>query len=178
MSNSTSNLLGLPQGTLNIVTYQPWDRVVKNPAAAAWLPLEAEARAALAALHGVANDNRLPHAALDDLRALMFSRLLSIALKKSNGGTLTSVEQDALDTFSDLIVERRVRAAEKALTRVRTVAKRPVQLHGPCQLRLRSVRAWTAMQCWRRHAGRPATSAYQGTVYGLRRRAGVQGGQR
>ena len=31
VSNSTSNLLGLPQGTLNIVSYQPWDRVVKSP---------------------------------------------------------------------------------------------------------------------------------------------------
>ena len=72
VSNSTSNLLGLPQGTLNIVTYQPWDRVVKNPAAAGWVSLEAEARAAVAGLHGVANDNRLPHAALDDIRALMY----------------------------------------------------------------------------------------------------------
>ena len=115
VSNSTSSLLGLPQGTLNIVTYQPWDRVVKNPAAAAWLPLEAEARAALAVLHGVANDNRLPHAALDDIRAMMFLRLLSIAQKKHNGDTLTVVEQDALDTFADVIVERRVGPAEKAL---------------------------------------------------------------
>ena len=116
LPNSASSLLGLPQGTLNIVTYQPWDRVVKNPTAAAWLPLEAEARAALAVLHGVANDNRLPHASLDDIRAMMFMRLLSIAQKKHNGDTLTDVEQDALDTFTDVIVERRVGPAEKALS--------------------------------------------------------------
>jgi hypothetical protein len=115
VSNSIQNLLGLPQGTLNVVTYHPWDRVVKRPEAAAWIPIEAEARAAMAALHGVANDRRLPHAALDDLRAFMFMRLVSIAKKKADGLTLTPVEQDALDTFSELLVVRRSRAAQLAL---------------------------------------------------------------
>ena len=118
MPNSTSSLLGLPQGTLNIVSHKPWDRVVKSPAAAAWLPLEVDARAALAGLHGVANDNRLPHVSLDDVRAMMFTRLLSIAQKKDKADPdepLTDVEQDALDTFADVIVQRRVGPAEKAL---------------------------------------------------------------
>ena len=53
VSNSTQNLLGLPQGTLNIVSFRPWDRVVKSPEAADWVAIEADARAALATLHGV-----------------------------------------------------------------------------------------------------------------------------
>lgn len=116
VSSSTQNLLGLPQGTLNIVSFRPWDRVVKSPEAAEWVAIESEARAALATLHGVANDNRLPYAALDELRATMYLRLLSIARKKATGSEpLTAVEQSALLTFTNLLVERRVRAAQRAL---------------------------------------------------------------
>jgi hypothetical protein len=52
---------------------------------------------------------------LDDLRSTIFMRLLSIAKKKSDGTSLTDVEQTALDAFSQLIVDRRVRAMELAL---------------------------------------------------------------
>src|SRR5206468_9975765 len=62
LSGSINTLLGLPNGTLKIVGYQPWDLVVKGEASVAWAPLEAEARATLAALHGVPNDDRLPYA--------------------------------------------------------------------------------------------------------------------
>ena len=117
VSSNTGNLLGLPQGTLNIVSFRPWDRVVKSEAAAAWVALEAETRAALASLHGVANDSRLPYAALDELRAMMYLRLLSIARKKAVGTEpLTTVEQDLLDTFVSLVIQRRVRAAQLALS--------------------------------------------------------------
>src|SRR5439155_23754474 len=56
LSGNLTNLLGLPNGTLNIRSYHPWDQVVKKTAASAWGPLEAEARAALAAVHGVPTD--------------------------------------------------------------------------------------------------------------------------
>src|SRR5438874_1957594 len=75
LSGNLTNLLGLPNGTLNIIGYQPWDVIVHGPkpnspfadewsnAAAALGPIEADARATLAALHGVPNDFRIPHAA-------------------------------------------------------------------------------------------------------------------
>ena len=116
LSGSINSLLGLPNGTLKIVGYQPWDRVVKGGAAETWAPLEAEARAALAALHGVPNDNRLPYAALDDLRAYMFMRLLSLAKQQATTTTtLTGVERDTLDTLKVLVKDCRVREAQKAI---------------------------------------------------------------
>jgi hypothetical protein len=127
VSGNVNNLLGLPQGTLKIVGYQPWDYVIHPPkpgavleqpwreAAASWRPLEAEARATLSALHGVPNDFRLPHAAASELRTQMLLRLIAIAQRKSQGGTLTDLEQDALDAFEALIVARRVLIAQKAV---------------------------------------------------------------
>lgn len=115
LSNGVSNLLGLPNGTLKIVGFQPWDVVVKGTAQTAWAPLEAEARASLAGLHGVANDNRLPHTALNELRVLMFMRLLSIAQKRSQGMPITGVEQDALDMLRQLVAQSRTTAAQKAI---------------------------------------------------------------
>ena len=121
------NLLGLPNGTLNIVSYHPWDYVLQGPkpgatledpwraAVAAWGPLEGEARAILSALHGVPNDFRLPNAAASDVRTQMLMRLIAIAKKKAQGGSLTSAERDALDALTDLIVARRVRIAQKGL---------------------------------------------------------------
>src|SRR5262249_32015808 len=101
ISGSLTNLLGLPNGTLKIVGYQPWDYVLQSPgandtlktewqqAAAAWQPLEADARAGLSAIHGVPNDFRLPHFADDEMRAQIFMRLLTLAHRKSNNETLT-----------------------------------------------------------------------------------------
>jgi hypothetical protein len=97
LSGSPTNLLGLPNGTLNIVGYEPWDFVVHPPkagspfaevwgnAVSAWAPLEAEARATLSALHGVPNDFRLPHAAASEVRTQMLFRLIQIAKKKNDG---------------------------------------------------------------------------------------------
>ena len=127
LSGNLTNLLGLPNGTLNIVSYHPWDYVLQGPkpgatlaepwraAVAAWGPLEGEARAMVAALHGVPNDFRLPNAAASDVRTQMLMRLVTIAKKKSQGGSLTSMERDALDALSDLIVARRVRIAQLGL---------------------------------------------------------------
>jgi hypothetical protein len=127
LSGSVNSLLGLPNGTLNIVGYQPWDVIVHAPpagaplasqwstAAAAWGPLEAEARATVAAIHGVPNDFRLPHAAASEVRTQMLFRLIQIAKKKMDSGTLTGSEQDALDAFTALIAARRVHISQKAL---------------------------------------------------------------
>ena len=115
LSPNLTNLLGLPNGTLKIRTYQPWDRVVKGSAASAWEPLEAEARMMLAALHGVPNDYRLPHAALNEIRAVIVMRLIAIAKAKAEGRPLTDIEATALDTLARLVVQHRVRGAELAL---------------------------------------------------------------
>jgi hypothetical protein len=127
LSGNLTNILGLPNGTLNIVTYHPWDYVLHGPkpgatleepwraAVAAWRPLEGEARATLSALHGVANDFRLPNAAASDVRTQMLMRLIAIAKKKAQGGSLTGVERDAVDAMIDLIVARRVRIAQLGL---------------------------------------------------------------
>ena len=115
LSSSINSLLGLPNGTLNIVGYQPWDTVVKGSAAVSWAPLEADARAAISTLHGVPNDNRLAYAALEEIRGFMFLRLLQLAQRRARGDQLSSVEQDALETLHGLVKGRRVRAAQKAL---------------------------------------------------------------
>ena len=127
LSGNLTNLLGLPNGTLNIVSYHPWDYVLQGPkpgaaledqwraAVAAWGPVEGEARAMLSALHGVPNDFRLPNAAASDVRTQMLMRLVTIAKKKAQGASLTSMEQDALDALIDLIVARRVRVAQLGL---------------------------------------------------------------
>jgi hypothetical protein len=113
---ATTNILGLPNGTLQIVDYEPWDRVVKGKAAAAWAPIEAEARAALAALHGVPNDKRLPLVAVDELRAMILLRLLGLAAKEAKAEEpLTSLEREALDMFKQVVTERRVAPAQAAL---------------------------------------------------------------
>jgi hypothetical protein len=131
LSGNLTNLLGLPNGTLNIVSYHPWDHVLHLPKAGAPLehywreavlaltPLEAEARAMLSALHGVPNDFRLPNAAASDVRTQMLMRLITIAKKSAEGGTLTSMEREALHAMTYLIVSRRMRIAEAAISEYR-----------------------------------------------------------
>ena len=115
VSTTGQDLLGLPNGTLVVSSPNAWDRLVKGSAAAAWAPLEVEARAFLAALHGVANDDRLPHAAPDEMRALVYSRLLGLADKEKKGTTLTDTERTALDAFRQAVIDRRVLAARNAV---------------------------------------------------------------
>src|SRR5205814_1411247 len=75
-----------------------------------------EARAALAAVHGVPNDGRLPYAALSELRALIFMRLVQLAKQEAdNQRPLTSLEHQAVDSFKQLVINRRVANAQKAL---------------------------------------------------------------
>ena len=113
-STGTGGLLGLPNGTLVVRSFHPWDQVVKGSALTAWAPLEAEARAYLSTvLHGVPNDDRLPHAAVDELRVLILGRLLAIAAKRAEGTTLSDVEETALKAFSDAIVARRLPTRRK-----------------------------------------------------------------
>ena len=127
-----SGLMGLPQGTLRIANYDEWDRVVQGRAAGAWLPLELEARATLAMLHGVANDRRLPHFAYDELRATMFLRLLALIRQKSQGTVpLTEAEQDALDMLGELVAERRAAAGVKAIEEYDRWASNPCGYQPP-----------------------------------------------
>jgi hypothetical protein len=124
IGGTIDRLLGLPNGTLRFATAaQPWERVVKGSAAVSWAPIEADARAALAALHGVPNDNRLPYAALDELRGFMFMRLLELSQRRAliigtEGNTdltMSSVEIEAVEMLHQLVKNRRVSAATKAL---------------------------------------------------------------
>jgi hypothetical protein len=112
---SLSSFLEIPDGSMVLTSSQPWDRVVKQSAAAAWQPLEFEARQALAALHGVANDKRLPHFAAEDIRAHLLRRLVGLAKRESNGETLTQVEQAALTKFRDLVFAEKTAAARFAV---------------------------------------------------------------
>ena len=152
-STGTGGLLGLPNGTLVVRTFNPWDQVVKGSALTAWAPLEAEARAYLSALHGVPNDDRLPHAAIDELRAHMLARLLALADKQAQGEDLCGgeetcdpqVQQTALGAFRDAIVARRVDAAQKALDEYLPVVEQPLRIHGPGRFRIRRVRSGAAL---------------------------------
>jgi HYR domain-containing protein len=112
---SLSSFLAIPDGSMVLSSSQPWDRVVKQSAAAAWQPLEFEARQTLAALHGVANDKRLPHFAAEDIRAHLLRRLVGFAQRESNGDTLTQVEQTALAKFRDLVFAEKTAAARFAV---------------------------------------------------------------
>ncbi|MEZ5118097.1 MAG: hypothetical protein R2737_17695 [Candidatus Nanopelagicales bacterium] len=82
---------------------------VKN---GAWLPLEDEARKAVAALHGVPNDFRINWWARDEIRSQMFNRLLAIAGK--TGANRTPAEQAALVRFQTLVKDLRVKVAQQA----------------------------------------------------------------
>jgi hypothetical protein len=112
---SLSSFLEIPDGSMVLNSIQPWDRVVKQSAFAAWQPLEFEARQALSALHGVANDKRLPHFAAEDIRAHLLRRLLGFAQRESTGETLTPVEQAALTKFRDLVFTEKTAAARFAV---------------------------------------------------------------
>src|SRR5262249_8223584 len=122
-------LLGLPDGTLSVRTYHPWQRVVKGPAAQDWAPLEAEARAFLSAVHGVPNDDRLPAAARDEIRALIYARLLGVAKKAP--GDRTSVEAVALKALQSAIVTRKAAAAQKAIDQYQLWANSPCEYQPP-----------------------------------------------
>src|SRR5262245_29031848 len=112
---SISSLMGLPQGQLVIDTPQPYDRVVKGSAAGAWLPLEFEARQALAAIHGVPNDWRLPRFAAEDIRARMLTRLIDLSRRHLLLETLLDNEETARREFVKLVIEERSRAARLAI---------------------------------------------------------------
>ena len=120
------SILGVPTTNLSLDTFKPWDRVVKQPrTASAWLPLEFEARQVLTALHGVSNDRRLPHFAIDEIRAQMFTRLLGLAARKKAGEALLPAEDLALSVFADLVLEEKTRAAQLAIEEYQKWAGNP-----------------------------------------------------
>ncbi len=121
---TTNRILGLPNGTLRFTDpVKPWDRVVKGSAAISWAPIEADVRATLTALHGIPNDNRLPYAAIDEMRGFMFMRLLELAqrlalIKATQGQTdltVSAAEIEAVEMLHQLVKNRRVRAATTAI---------------------------------------------------------------
>lgn len=127
VSSTIDRLLGLPNGTLRFAPpVQPWDLVVKGPAMLAWAPLEADARAALAGIHGVPNDIRLPYAATDEIRGFMFMRLMELARRSAlikqfiaEGQqnielTMSAAEIEAVEMLHQLVKNRRVRVVKNA----------------------------------------------------------------
>ena len=121
VSGTVTNLLGLGSNEpLTIVGLDPHpsSRVVQNPDALGWQSLEAEARAMLADLHDVPNDARLPRSAVDEIRALILLRLISLAKKEQDNNPqnpLTVIEREALGTFKRLVALRRPQTAQKAM---------------------------------------------------------------
>ncbi len=91
------------------------ERLVRGPAAAAWLPLEREAKAATAELHQVPNDNRLLATARDTMRSYMFFRLLDIIDRRARGVTLSAEDHAALSAFEAATTTHKTVAANKAI---------------------------------------------------------------
>ena len=72
----------------------------------------------LADLHDVPNDARLPRSAVDEIRALILLRLISLAKKEQDNNPqnpLTVIEREALGTFKRLVALRRPQTAQKAM---------------------------------------------------------------
>lgn len=92
------------------------ERIVRGPAAQAWLPLETEARNAVAELHGVPNDNRLLVTAREEVRSYLFMRLLSLVDQRAAGTEpLTAEEQAALAALQTAADAQRRLGAQKAI---------------------------------------------------------------
>lgn len=81
----------------------------------AWRSLEAEARETVAAMRDVPNDTRLAWFARDEIRAVMFARLVSAIQAKASGATLSPNEAAWVDATTALVQKRRVAAAQSAL---------------------------------------------------------------
>ena len=73
------------------------ERIVRGSAATAWLPLELEAKAAVAELHQVPNDNRLLAGARDEIRSYMYFRLVDMIDRRKRGQTLSAEDQTAVN---------------------------------------------------------------------------------
>jgi hypothetical protein len=82
---------------------------------AAWAALEARARAAVAIIHGVPNDDRLLVGARAEVRAMMFSDLLGLIKKRHEGKTLTADERGIVDELQTLIKQRDIDRAQLSL---------------------------------------------------------------
>ncbi|MFN8021896.1 MAG: Ig-like domain-containing protein [Acidimicrobiales bacterium] len=113
--------------TAPIRTWEPWDRIIQpnTPAetadgqvdsSIAWEGLEAEARAAVAALHGVPNDRRIVENARDEVIAYMFDQLVSILAREKNGQPVTAVERGWADHLQREVKSARIAEAERALS--------------------------------------------------------------
>lgn len=130
--NLQTGTLDLPAASMALTADQPWDRVVKQGhAASTWQPIEFEARQMLAALHGVANDKRLPHFAVEEIRAHILLRLLGLADRESKGETLSAVEHAALATFRDAVHNEKTAAARLAVEEYNKWASSPCDYHVP-----------------------------------------------
>ena len=92
------------------------ERLVRGPAAEAWLPLEIEAKTATAELHGVPNDNRLLVTGRDSMRTYLYLRLLALIDQRKAGTVpLTAEENNALAALQTAVVANRSLVANKAI---------------------------------------------------------------
>lgn len=99
-----------PIDLTNIPRQNP-DQVVQYPKSAAWDPLEVEARATVAQMHGVPNDVRIRRWAKEEVRATMFARLQQIA---KDGAAATDEEKAALARLAELVKALKLDTANKA----------------------------------------------------------------
>lgn len=92
-------------------------RIVQGTADPGWALLEARAKAQVAAMHGVANDDRLLVGARDDIRAAMYQQLFAIKLKEETSGFLALDAQERLISVSyfERLRAMRTRAADAAI---------------------------------------------------------------
>jgi VCBS repeat-containing protein len=86
-----------------------------SPTYNAWRSLEAEARETVAAMRNVPNDTRLAWFARDEIRAVMFARLVRAIQEQASGATLSPNEAAWVAATTDLVRARRVAAARSAL---------------------------------------------------------------
>jgi hypothetical protein len=104
------------EGLPPIRVAEPWDRVVQGADTAdAWASLEAQAKAAVAAMHEVPNDRRIGDFARDEVRAAMFQLLVAAIRKQAAGDALTFDEVDWIAAMGNLVRERRIAGAQAAL---------------------------------------------------------------
>jgi hypothetical protein len=92
-------------------------RIVQGVAEPGWTLLEARAKAQVAAMHGVANDDRLLVGARNDIRAAMYQQLFAIKLKEETSGffSLDAEERLISEAYFQRLRTMRTRAADAAI---------------------------------------------------------------
>ena len=102
-------------------------RIVQGTADPGWALLEARAKAQVAAMHGVANDDRLLVGARNDIRAAMYQQLFAIKLKEETSGFFALEAQERLISvaYFERLRAMRTRAADAAIAEYRRWERNP-----------------------------------------------------